>query len=255
MSTDGRYELLTKKEVIKLERERKHLSTNLSGIKSMKRLAGCDLRGGLEQRGHRGRRGAQAGHPGGCGCGYELRSDGGRLRDSGQRRRAARDSSVHDEDCRLGCRGRADGLGEGVRDRGCGCAAGRGFARVRWRRGRSAADVHEAASARSCFDGRHSAEDENVDLEAVLGGNIRKAPSLRPRTSPRPSRFTRLPAPNASVVSERERGGRESAPRSFCVGLRAAAELKRSATTNALTGRYLLSAQQLQEEEGIEDVY
>src|SRR5271163_3760767 len=38
MSTDGRYELLTKKEVIKLERERKHLSTNLSGIKTMKRL-------------------------------------------------------------------------------------------------------------------------------------------------------------------------------------------------------------------------
>ncbi len=38
MSTDGRYDLLTKKEVIKLERERKGLSTNLSGIKSMKRL-------------------------------------------------------------------------------------------------------------------------------------------------------------------------------------------------------------------------
>jgi small subunit ribosomal protein S2 len=38
MSTDGRYDLLTKKEVIKLERERKHLSTNLAGIKSMKRL-------------------------------------------------------------------------------------------------------------------------------------------------------------------------------------------------------------------------
>ena len=38
MSTDGRYELLTKKEVIKLERERKHLSVNLSGIKTMKRL-------------------------------------------------------------------------------------------------------------------------------------------------------------------------------------------------------------------------
>ncbi len=34
MSTDGRYELLTKKEVIKLERERKSLSTNLSGIKT-----------------------------------------------------------------------------------------------------------------------------------------------------------------------------------------------------------------------------
>jgi small subunit ribosomal protein S2 len=38
MATDGRYELLTKKEVIKLERERKHLQANLAGIKSMKRL-------------------------------------------------------------------------------------------------------------------------------------------------------------------------------------------------------------------------
>jgi small subunit ribosomal protein S2 len=38
MSTDGRYELLTKKEVIKLERERKSLSTSLSGIKAMRRL-------------------------------------------------------------------------------------------------------------------------------------------------------------------------------------------------------------------------
>ncbi len=38
MSTDGRYELLTKKEVIKLERERKALSTSLSGIKTMRRL-------------------------------------------------------------------------------------------------------------------------------------------------------------------------------------------------------------------------
>ncbi len=38
MATDGRYELLTKKEVIKLERERKHLQANLAGIKSMRRL-------------------------------------------------------------------------------------------------------------------------------------------------------------------------------------------------------------------------
>jgi small subunit ribosomal protein S2 len=38
MATDGRYELLTKKEVIKLERERKHLQANLAGIKAMKRL-------------------------------------------------------------------------------------------------------------------------------------------------------------------------------------------------------------------------
>ncbi|MGH9488470.1 MAG: 30S ribosomal protein S2 [Terriglobales bacterium] len=35
MATDGRYEQLPKKEVIKLERERKHLHTNLAGIKDM----------------------------------------------------------------------------------------------------------------------------------------------------------------------------------------------------------------------------
>src|SRR6476469_1058778 len=37
MATDGRYELLPKKEVIKLERERKHLQANLAGIKNMNR--------------------------------------------------------------------------------------------------------------------------------------------------------------------------------------------------------------------------
>jgi small subunit ribosomal protein S2 len=35
MSQDGRYEMLPKKEVIKLERERKHLDQNLAGIKDM----------------------------------------------------------------------------------------------------------------------------------------------------------------------------------------------------------------------------
>jgi small subunit ribosomal protein S2 len=38
MATDGRYELLPKKEVIKLERERKHLQENLAGIKNLNRL-------------------------------------------------------------------------------------------------------------------------------------------------------------------------------------------------------------------------
>ncbi|MGH9580852.1 MAG: 30S ribosomal protein S2 [Terriglobales bacterium] len=38
MATDGRYDLLPKKEVIKLERERKHLQQNLAGIKNMTRL-------------------------------------------------------------------------------------------------------------------------------------------------------------------------------------------------------------------------
>src|SRR5207245_11382308 len=35
MATDGRYELLPKKEVTRLERERKALEKNLSGIKNM----------------------------------------------------------------------------------------------------------------------------------------------------------------------------------------------------------------------------
>ena len=38
MAADGRYDLLPKKEVIKLERERKHLQANLAGIKNMTRL-------------------------------------------------------------------------------------------------------------------------------------------------------------------------------------------------------------------------
>ncbi len=38
MATDGRYDLLPKKEVIKLERERKHLQATLAGIKNMTRL-------------------------------------------------------------------------------------------------------------------------------------------------------------------------------------------------------------------------
>src|SRR6266849_428402 len=38
MATDGRYELLPKKEVIGLERERKHLQANLAGIKNMSRV-------------------------------------------------------------------------------------------------------------------------------------------------------------------------------------------------------------------------
>jgi small subunit ribosomal protein S2 len=38
MATDGRYELLPKKEVVKLERERKHLQANLAGIKNMNDL-------------------------------------------------------------------------------------------------------------------------------------------------------------------------------------------------------------------------
>ncbi len=43
MQTDGRYEKLTKKERIKLDRERESLNKNLSGIKTMGRLPGRDF--------------------------------------------------------------------------------------------------------------------------------------------------------------------------------------------------------------------
>jgi len=84
MATDGRYELLTKKEVIKLERERKHLQANLAGIKNMKRLPDA-LHRRLKQRSYRCQGSPQAWHPSRRGCGHELRPDGCGLRDSGQR--------------------------------------------------------------------------------------------------------------------------------------------------------------------------
>jgi small subunit ribosomal protein S2 len=62
MATDGRYELLPKKEVIKLERERKHL-----------------------ERADRGARSPQTGHSGGCSRRYKLRPHRSRLRNPRQR--------------------------------------------------------------------------------------------------------------------------------------------------------------------------
>ena len=43
MQTDGRYEKMTKKERIKLDRERESLNKNLSGIKAMSRLPDADF--------------------------------------------------------------------------------------------------------------------------------------------------------------------------------------------------------------------
>ena len=84
MATDGRYELLPKKEVIKLERERKHLAGQPGRHQEHEPLARRDLCDRLEQRADCGARSAQAGHSGGCGGGHELRSQRSGLRDSGQ---------------------------------------------------------------------------------------------------------------------------------------------------------------------------
>ena len=106
MATDGRYELLPKKEVIKLERERKHLQANLAGIKNMNRLPDAIFVIDSNKEQIAVTRSPQAGHPGGCGRRYELRSERSGLHDSGQRRCAARDPSVCLEDCGLGGRRR-----------------------------------------------------------------------------------------------------------------------------------------------------
>ena len=107
MATDGRYDLLPKKEVIKLERERKHLQANLAGIKNMTRLPDAIFVIDSNKEQIAVQRSAQAGHPGGCRRRYELRSERSGLRDSGQRRRAARDSSLYLEDFGLYRRGRS----------------------------------------------------------------------------------------------------------------------------------------------------
>jgi small subunit ribosomal protein S2 len=170
MSTDGRYELLTKKEVIKLERERKHLSTNLSGIKSMKRLPDAI---------------------------FVVDSNNEAIAVAEARKLGIPVVAVVDTNCdptvvdyvipgnddalraiRLFTTKIADSAYEGVQ-----MVSERAFAT-------EVADVQQAEvapehvgeegevlEAQSSVIVDPAEEDENVDLEAVLGGGIRKAPS------------------------------------------------------------------------------
>ena len=85
MATEGGYELPPKKEVIRLERERKHLDSEPGRHQGHARPAGCALRDRFEQGSDRGEGSAPAGHSGGRGRRYQLRSDRSGLRDSGQR--------------------------------------------------------------------------------------------------------------------------------------------------------------------------
>ncbi len=82
MATDGRYELLTKKEVIKLERERKHLQANLAGIKSMKRLPDALFIVDSNNETIAVKEARKLGIPVSGRGGHQLRPDGGGLRDS-----------------------------------------------------------------------------------------------------------------------------------------------------------------------------
>ena len=179
MSTDGRYELLTKKEVIKLERERKHLSTNLAGIKSMKRLPDAI---------------------------FVVDSNNEAIAVAEARKLGIPVVAVVDTNCdptvvdyvipgnddalraiRLFTTKIADSAYEGVQ-----MVSEKAFAT-------EVADVepaeiapehigeegeHEGYESNSVAIEAASEDDENVDLEAVLGGNIRKAPAAATADEP-----------------------------------------------------------------------
>ncbi len=84
MANDNAYQGRAKKEITRLERERKHLQQNLAGIKEMPGLPDYlfVIDSNKEEIAVRGS--AQAGNPGGGGGGYELRPRPGGLSDSGQ---------------------------------------------------------------------------------------------------------------------------------------------------------------------------
>ncbi len=84
-SVEGGYAGRPKKEVIRLERERKHLDQNLAGIKDMPGLPDMLFVIDSNKEAHRGEGSAAAGHSGGGDCRHQLRSRRSGLRDSGQR--------------------------------------------------------------------------------------------------------------------------------------------------------------------------
>ena len=94
MTTDGRYDTLSKKEIARLEKERRKLAKNLDGIRGMGRLPDAVFVVDTRARADCGRRSAQAQDSGHRRRRHQLRSGRSRLRDSGQRRRAAVDPAV-----------------------------------------------------------------------------------------------------------------------------------------------------------------
>ena len=74
MQEDGTFDLLPKKEVIKLQLEIAKLEKYLGGVKNMKKLPRRAVHRRPAQGEERHCRGQKAGHPGGGHCRYQLRS-------------------------------------------------------------------------------------------------------------------------------------------------------------------------------------
>jgi small subunit ribosomal protein S2 len=189
MAVDGRYELLTKKEVIRLERERKHLQANLAGIKNMKRLPDAL---------------------------FIVDSNNEAIAVAEAHKLGIPVVAVVDTNCdptlvdyvipgnddalraiRLFTTKISDSAAEGVQ-----MVSERAFATevadVRpaeiapeflGEEGEATAEVQESAGV-AATSAEETVDDENVDLEAVLGGNIRKAPAAATEDEPEPAHAT-----------------------------------------------------------------
>ena len=165
MATDGRYELLPKKEVIKLERERKHLQANLAGIKNMTRLPDAIFVIDSNKEQIAVREARKLGIPVVAVVDTNCDPSEVGLRDSGQRRCAARDPSVRLEDRRFGCRRRADA------DRQADCGHAGWLPEQRgWQPG-----GERSASRRKKLLCR-SRPGEDISMEEVLGGGHARRP-------------------------------------------------------------------------------
>jgi small subunit ribosomal protein S2 len=165
MASDGRYDLLTKKEVIKLERERKHLQANLAGIKSLKRLPDAL---------------------------FVIDSNKEQIAVKEARKLGIPVVAVVDTNCdptevdyvipgnddalraiRLFATKIADSIVEGAV-----AATDKQDAELAGAVAASSGEQAESETVVSEFSGESDAASEDIDLEQVLGGNIRKSPAV-----------------------------------------------------------------------------
>src|SRR5258708_27301619 len=172
MATDGRYELLPKKEVIKLERERKHLQANLAGIKAMNRLPDVV---------------------------FVIDSNKEAIAVKEARKLGIPVVAVVDTNCdptkvdwvvpgnddalraiRLFASKIADSIAEGVQaatDKQTADIAGAAASAEQAAAASAAAEGATAAAAAPAQTSADAAEEEELNMEEVLGGKIRKAPA------------------------------------------------------------------------------
>ena len=111
MLQGGVLEGRSKREAQTLRREREKLDRSLGGIKDMDGLPDALFVVDVGHEKHRGARGAEARHSGGCGRRHQLLTRRHQLRDPGQRRRHARHPALRGRHRRRGAGGQGDDSG------------------------------------------------------------------------------------------------------------------------------------------------